>query len=156
MRLHHPLDLIMFYHSLEHFLDHPALLKHIERMLAPQGVILVRQPVSDGLAFHRYGRYWFQLDAPRHAVIHSVKSMEWLLRECGMRIKKIIWDSNEQQFWASEPYARDIPLFAEHSYFCNPQGSLFSADQIKQWKKEAADLNRIGQGDQAAFYICKD
>ncbi len=148
-------DFIMMHHSFEHLPDPLSHLKHIYKMLAPGGLVLLRQPLSDGEAFRRYGPHWFQLDAPRHAAIHSVKSMEWLARECGMEVERIIWDSTDLQFWVSEQYARDIPLYAETSYLCNSARSPFAAGQIKQWKREAVRLNRIGLGDQAAFYLRK-
>lgn len=148
-------DLIMMHHSFEHLPDPSSHLKHIYRMLPPGGMVLIRQPLSDSEAFRRYGPHWFQLDAPRHAAIHSVKSMEWLVEKCGMKIERIVWDSTDLQFWASEQYAMGIPLFSETSYFCNPAQSPFSTIQIKHWKKEAAKLNRVGLGDQAAFYLRK-
>lgn len=114
---------------------------------------MVRQPVCDGEAFQRYGVNWVQLDAPRHAVLHSVRSMYLLAEHCGFKIKDIVWDSTDLQFWGSEQYALDIPFCNDNSYFCDPERSLFTSAQITNWKKEAAALNRQGRGDQAAFFL---
>ena len=146
-------DLIMMHHFLEHTDDAFTQLKLARDLLSPKGLILVRQPLCDSEAFHRYGSNWFQLDAPRHALIHSVDSMKLLLQECSLRIRRIVWDSTDQQFWASEQYATDIPMYSEESYFHNPERSRFSFQRIARWKREAIRLNRSCLGDQAAFYI---
>lgn len=146
-------DLIMMHHSLEHCEDQYTELKLARDLLAPNGVLLVRQPVCDSDAFRRYGANWFQLDAPRHAVVHSLDSMELLVKACGLKIKNILWDSTDQQFWASEQYAADVATYDEKSYFQNPELSQFTSTQIALWKKEGDRLNRASRGDQAAWYI---
>ncbi len=149
-------DLIMMHHCLEHNEDPVSELQLARELLSRNGSILVRQPVSGSEAFHKYGSNWFQLDAPRHAVIHSVKSMGILAEKCGLRIREIIWDSTDQQFWASEQYTRSVSMYDERSYLRNPVHSLFSPHQILEWKKQASILNKKGVGDQAAFYIERD
>jgi 2-polyprenyl-3-methyl-5-hydroxy-6-metoxy-1,4-benzoquinol methylase len=146
-------DLIMMHHCFEHLEGQRAELKLAKDLLYPRGTILIRQPLSDSVAFQRYRSDWFQLDAPRHAIIHSVKSMKMLTEQCGLKIKKIVWDSTDQQFWASEQYAQGLPMYDDRSYLRNPESSLFGREQILRWKWEAAILNKSGTGDQAAFYI---
>jgi 2-polyprenyl-3-methyl-5-hydroxy-6-metoxy-1,4-benzoquinol methylase len=149
-------DLIMMHHVLEHCEDQVGQLRLAWKLLAPGGKILIRQPLCDSEAFRRYRSNWFQLDAPRHAVIHSIKSMRALGEKCGLRIREVIWDSTDQQFWASEQYMRGIAMYDEHSYFRNPMYSSFTPCQILEWKREAGILNKNGVGDQAAFYIERD
>jgi hypothetical protein len=149
-------DLIMMHHSFEHNEDPISELRLARELLSRNGSILVRQPVSDSDAFRKYGSNWFQLDAPRHAVLHSVTSMKLIVQQCGLTIKDIVWDSTDQQFWASEQYARGVSMYDEHSYLRNPEHSLFSPRQILKWKREASMLNKNGVGDQAAFYIKRD
>jgi hypothetical protein len=146
-------DIIMMHHCFEHFDEQAAHLRLTRDLMTPKSLLLIRQPLSDGEAFRRYGANWFQLDAPRHATLHSVNSMRLLVQECGLRIRNIIWDSTDQQFWASEQYASNVPMYSEDSYFCKPEGSRFTDGQVRKWKREAARLNRDGLGDQAAFYI---
>jgi hypothetical protein len=96
-----------------------------------------------------------QLDAPRHLFIHSVKSMETLAAQAGLRVAEVAWDSTEFQFWGSEQYLRDIPLRADASYATRPEKSIFSARQIADFRTKAAELNALGRGDQAAFFLVK-
>jgi len=149
-------DLIMMHHVLEHCPDQKAQLEAARVLLAPNGVLLLRQPVCDSEAFRRYQCNWFQIDPPRHVVIHSVKSMNLLSEKCGFRIRDVIWDSTDLQFWASEQCVMDVPLYSDTSYFVSPEKGLFSPSQINQWKREAALLNRRGSGDQAAFFLEAD
>jgi hypothetical protein len=79
-----------------------------------------------------------------------------LAEKCGLKIKKIIWDSTDQQFWASEQYTCSVSMYDERSYLRNPKYSLFSPGQILKWKREASILNKNSAGDQAAFYIKRE
>lgn len=149
-------DLIMMNHFLEHCDDPLYQLKLACNLLSARGVVLIRQPLCDSEAFQRYGANWCQLDAPRHAVLHSLRSMRLLANQIGLKIQDIIWDSTDFQFWASEQYALDMALYDPRSYLLNREVCLFSAKQIDQWKREATRLNRIGSGDQAAFFFGRE
>jgi SAM-dependent methyltransferase len=146
-------DLIMMHHYFEHSENPFVQLKLVRNLLCPGGVLLIRQPLCDGEAFQRYGANWVQLDAPRHAALHSLASMKRLVEKSGMKIQKIVWDSTDQQFWASEQYLNDIPMYAEESYLCNPKKAPFTSEQICSWQREAKILNSCGSGDQGAFFI---
>jgi SAM-dependent methyltransferase len=146
-------DLIMMHHCFEHNGDPINQLQLARKLLSKNGLMLIRQPLCDSEAFRRYGPHWAQLDAPRHAIVHSLRSMKLIVQQCGLKIKDIVWDSTDQQFWVSEQYANDIPLYSEVSYFCNPKMSFFTSQQIARWKREAKRLNACNKGDQAAFYI---
>ncbi|MGD0237785.1 MAG: methyltransferase domain-containing protein, partial [Syntrophorhabdales bacterium] len=146
-------DLIMMHHSLEHCPDQRRQLSLALNLLAPGGMLLIRQPLCDSEAFHRYRANWYQIDSPRHAVLHSLNSMKLLAEECRLTIEEIAWDSTDMQFWGSEQYALDVPLNDEKSYLRDPEGGLFNSREITAWKKEAAMLNRRRAGDQAVFYL---
>lgn len=146
-------DLIMFNHSLEHAADQAATLTQAAERLAPGGTCLVRVPVVDSWAWEHYGVHWVQLDAPRHFYLHSRESLSVLARTCGLVVADVLCDSYELQFWGSEQYAKDIPFRSERSWSENRAQSIFSPDQIAEWRKRAEDLNRENRGDQAAFYL---
>jgi hypothetical protein len=81
--------------------------------------------------------------------------MQLLAGDAGFRLADVVWDSNEFQFWASEQYARDIPLRSERSYGVNPANSVFSNADIQRFRWRASELNASGQGDSACFYLLK-
>lgn len=148
-------DLITFNHSFEHILDQLETLLKVRKVLSEKGVCLIRMPIKTDYIWNRYGVNWAQIDAPRHFFLHTLKSFELLVEKSGLVIKDVIFDSTEFQFWGSEQYKRDIPLTAENSYSVNPKKSIFTAEQIREFRKMANELNKKNQGDQACFYLMR-
>lgn len=148
-------DLIVFDHSFEHIKEEQDTLNDVRRLLTPTGTCLIRIPVKTDYIWSKYGVNWVQIDAPRHFYLHTLKSMQILCEQAKLEISTLAFDSTEFQFWASEQYKRDIPLRSEKSYISNPAASMFTKEQISQFKTLADELNRQQQGDQAAFYLTK-
>ena len=148
-------DLIISNHSFEHISDQLETLLKISKILSENGACLIRMPVKTEYIWDRYGVNWVQIDAPRHFFIHTLKSLDLLVKKSGLSIQDVIFDSTEFQFWGSEQYKRDIPLKAEDSYLVNPKKSIFTAKQIGEFRKMAEELNRQKQGDQTAFYLMR-
>jgi SAM-dependent methyltransferase len=146
-------DVIMFHHSFEHIDTPIETMQTVRKLLSPQGVCIIRIPLVDSWAWENYGTYWIQIDAPRHFFLHSKKSMDVVARKAGLRIKEILYDSTEFQFWGSEQYKRDIPRNADNSYFANPSKSIFTKQQIEMFRQKARILNSEQRGDQAVFYL---
>ncbi len=148
-------DLIMFHHSLEHMERHDEVLKAAADLLTPEGRILVRIPLIDCVPFDEYQENLFALDAPRHLIVHSRRSFEITARRAGLEVERIVFDSNLEQFWASEQYRRDIPYTSERSYYVNKRHSIFSVRELREFARRAARLNREGRGDRAGFFLRK-
>jgi SAM-dependent methyltransferase len=148
-------DLIMLHHTFEHMPEPLAVLRQLHRLLRPSRFVVIRIPVASSCAYRTYGADWAQLDAPRHLFLHTVRSMELLAAASGFRISDVTHDSTAFQFWASEQYLADIPLRDERSYLTNPGASMFSPEQIAEFRRAAEDLNRRRDGDSACFYLEK-
>ncbi|MGU3538849.1 methyltransferase domain-containing protein [Methylobacterium sp. A54F] len=146
-------DLIMLHHAFEHLPDPAETLAAVAARLAPGGTCLLRLPLADSEAWDTYGTDWVQLDAPRHLFLHTRASLAHLARGAGLRVAHVAHDSYDLQFWGSEQYRRDIPLFSEESWRWGQGAPLFTPDQIAAWRAAAERLNREGRGDQAAFYL---
>ncbi len=146
-------DVIMFHHSFEHMANPHEVLRAAARLLADEGVCLIRIPVVS-FAWERYGINWVQLDAPRHLYLHSESSLRLVAEACGLEVSRVDYDSTGVQFWGSEQYLQDIPLLSERSLVqCGPQNSIFSPEQLAGFDSQAAALNQQGRGDQAAFFL---
>lgn len=139
-------DLIMLHHSFEHIAEQHETLQSICKILKPEGLLLIRIPLCDCFAFRKYRENWFQIDAPRHFFIHTVKSMQFLSEKHGYIMDKLIYDSNESQFIDSEKYCRDITL---------SQSMPVTVKRLKYLKKQAVLLNNLGDGDMACFILRK-
>lgn len=146
-------DLIMFNHSLEHIPNQKLLFKSISNLLDKKGICMIRIPTISSLAWDYYKENWIQIDAPRHYYLHSIKSMRIISEKNNLLLKKIIYDSNEFQFWGSEQSLNAIPLLSNRSYLYNPRKSIFSKKRIEKYRKIAKTLNMLGKGDQAIFYL---
>jgi SAM-dependent methyltransferase len=148
-------DLIMFHHSFEHISDPLETLRRCESMLAPGGCCLLRIPTVSSYAWEHYGTNWVQLDAPRHFFLYSIRALELLSAQAGLKIADVVYDSAGFQFWASEQYIRDIPLVSGPSRKSPSPSPIFSESDILTFDEQARRLNANRQGDQAAFYLLK-
>lgn len=141
-------DRIMFHSSFEHIEDQLGTLVHIKSKLAPGGICLIRIPVLSW-AWKNYGTNWVQLDCPRHACIHTPKSIELAAKRTGLKISKTIYDSSAFQFWGSELYCTGVSLAEGHRNL----RAHFTKKQMRDFEDRAQQLNESCLGDQAAFFL---
>ena len=154
--VHEEQDLFMFHHSFEHLPNPIETLETVYRLLPSGGMCMIRIPLVSSEAWEKYGTDWVQLDAPRHFFIYSLDSLNILAEKTKFKIKEITYDSDEFQFWGSQQYLNEIPLMAENSYGKNPAKSIFSQEEIKNFKAMASELNASSRGDQAAVFLVKN
>ena len=81
--------------------------------------------------------------------------MELLAEHAGFEIESVEFDSGILQFWGSEQYIQDIPLSDSKSYKNGIDDSIFSEDDIKNFRMKARELNKTKEGDQACFLLRK-
>lgn len=141
-------DFIMLSHSFEHMVSPLEALNEIYRLCAPAGTVLMRIPIAGNFAWRKYGASWFQLDAPRHLFIPSVKGFEALVKRSGFEIFKMVFDSTHLQFTLSEKYIRNIPLGL-------PDNKKYSKQELQFFAKKSGELNELMDGDQAGFFLRK-
>jgi SAM-dependent methyltransferase len=147
-------DLVTFHHSLEHMRDSHQALADARRLLRPGGHVVVRIPIADSWAFRHYGARWTGLDPPRHLFVYTRKAVKTLSDAAGLQVSQVWCDSNEEQFWASEQYCADVPLYGGEELSTNGgQHSLFDGSQIVRYREMATRLNRNDEGDQAVFIL---
>jgi 2-polyprenyl-3-methyl-5-hydroxy-6-metoxy-1,4-benzoquinol methylase len=148
-------DVVMLHHAFEHMSEPARVLQQVNRILRADGVVILRTPVSDGDAWRDFGVNWHQLDAPRHLIVHTVKSMSILAAAAGLAISEIVYDSTLLQFVVSEEYRHGISQADQKSYTHNPFRSIFSLSQIREFRDRARRLNETKRGDSACFYLRK-
>lgn len=144
-------DLIMFHHSLEHMAEPERVLVDATRILNAQGSILIRTPVAGSYAWRKYREHWFQLDAPRHFFIPTLRSMHLLSQRCGLKIERVFFDSSSSQVIASEAYMRDISMID----MTNGALGAEATDRQAAVSGFIQLLNAAGDGDQAGFVLRK-
>ncbi|MCK9151634.1 class I SAM-dependent methyltransferase [Methanobacterium alcaliphilum] len=149
-------DLILFDHSFEHISDQSGTLNKIFNLLSEEGVCLIGMPIKNDYIWDLYGVNWVQIDAPRHVLLHTLKSFKILVEKSGLKICDIIFNSNELLFYGSEQYKQDIPLMDKKSYLINPERSIFSKKDIENFKTQSHKLNQKKSSDQCVFILKRD
>ena len=152
-QINNSFDWVMFHHVFEHLPNPNETFSMLKKLVKRNGKVLIRLPVVDSYAWETYKIYWVQLDPPRHLFLHTVNSIKFLSEKYGFIINKIMYDSTAFQFWGSEQYKLDIPLMDKRSHFLNNSKNVFSKNEIKKFEKKAKELNKIGKGDSACFYL---
>ena len=146
----------MFHHSFEHIYEQRETLRKVRELLAEKGMCIIRVPTVSSFAWKHYGLNWVQFDAPRHFFLHSVKSFTLLANQEKLKIKEVIYDSSDMQFWGSEQNLLNVLLYSPNSFFINPKYSIFNKKKINDFKKEAKRLNQEKIGDQVIFILIKN
>ena len=95
--------------------------------------------MCDSWARAHYGPDWAQLDAPRHLQIPTRRSIEHLAAGVDLELVHVEDDSGVFQIWGSE---------REH-----PRSPVLRLARWLAARRQAARLRRVGEGDQAAFYL---
>lgn len=146
-------DFVMLNHSFEHMDEPHAVFHRLAELVKPGRILLIRIPVNKSFASEKYKTNWVDWDAPRHLIIHSVKSMQLLAAKNNFAVERIVYDSTAFQFWGSEQYEKGVNLHDPQSYAVDKKSNLFTTSQITEWKKQADELNKNNLGDQASFYL---
>ena len=82
-------DVVVLRHVIEHFPSACRALEQIFSLLKPGGVLFITTPNIDSLDGKIFGRYWHDLDPPRHLVIFSVATLCRMLEKNGFEIRNI-------------------------------------------------------------------
>jgi len=148
-------DLIMFHHSFEHMDSPGAILQHIASRLSPEGQVILGTPVASSYARCEYGVNRVNLDAPRHFYLHTFKSTELLAARAGLQVREIVHEGNEEQSWASEQFARDIPSNDQRSIASSAVRRFSHWKIILSCRARANQLNRNKEGDLVCFHLSR-
>ncbi len=143
-------DLIMMHHSLEHGIDPLAMLEAARKRLNQGGAIFVRIPLLQDEIWQKYGRYWAQLDAPRHLYLWPHDAFIGLARRAGLIC---IGHGTDTLGWSlawSEAYSRGIPMHNENG---TANSLPFDKAQLAEFDRKARELNAVGKGDQGYFVL---
>ena len=82
-------DVIVLSNVLEHALDPIEMLKHVHRLLQPNGQVWISCPNVNSLWRYRLGRYWIHWHLPFHLWHFSPRSLEAMLIFAQFQIMKV-------------------------------------------------------------------
>lgn len=143
-------DNIFLNDSFEHVTDPHETMDSIKRLLAPNGIVQIKIPVYPNIAYDMFGTDWFQIDAPRHIILHSKESIAALAAKHNLGIIKKEYDSGADQIVRSHLYSIGIPLCEQTNDVVYHHFSRETIDDIIESCKIA---NQNEYGDHAIFYL---
>jgi len=111
-------DVIVSNHVIEHATNPDKFLQKVKEMLAENGTAIIATPNYYSIWAKLFGRYWTQLDTPRHLFVLAPHNMKIICNKNQMKIIKIRHLSSEVGIIISLIY-----LF-EHKLLCKPNFKL--------------------------------
>ena len=86
-------DVISLNHVLEHVPNPSETIAELYRILKPGGYLIIAVPLKDSLASKIFGKFWAQLDTPRHLHLFSTEILKQYARKYNFDIMKIRYNS---------------------------------------------------------------
>lgn len=143
-------DMIFMNDSFEHVTDPGEVMAKLCKLLAPGGTIIMKLPVFPNIAYDLLGTNWYQLDAPRHIILHTKKSLEYLAEKYGLQIIKREYDSTMGQIVISYLYSLGYTYYEQTTELMN---QYFDNAALEAIWTSTGEANRNEYGDHAVFYL---
>lgn len=137
-------DMIMMQDSFEHVTDPKETLDSAFRLLKNDGTLFLSLPVFPNLAFDMFETHWYQLDAPRHIILHSLKSLNILAEQCNFTVTGHKYDSINSMLVYSFFYQNGIP---KSKFTDELVRTYFSDDAILKINSTVDSANKNNKGD---------
>lgn len=109
-------DLVLMSHSLEHLPSPNDALRRVNGFLKDDGLLVVSVPNVNSLEFKLFGRWWFQLDTPRHFYHFDKRSLSAYLTKAGFQlyhfrtgVRPIFFIASLDRFWKHR-FRKDVPF----------------------------------------------
>ena len=88
-------DCIRLYHVIEHLPDPQRCLRLIYKKLKSGGEVLLGTPNSDSVVSHVFGKFWYNLDTPRHLYVFSPSTLSKMVSNEGFGGVSITYCSSD-------------------------------------------------------------
>ena len=79
-------DSITLWHVLEHVHDVKKYIQTFKKLLADNGKLFIAVPNYTSYDAEKYKEYWAAYDVPRHLYHFTPQTMQWLMKECGLKV----------------------------------------------------------------------
>lgn len=86
-------DVITINHVLEHVNNPAETMMELYRILNKGGYLVIGVPITNSLAFKVFGKYWAQIDTPRHLFLFSTNNLKKYAENAGFEVDFIRYNS---------------------------------------------------------------
>jgi SAM-dependent methyltransferase len=97
-------DVIRLSHVVEHLPNPKATFREIARVLKPKGLVYLTVPNTRSLVFWLFRENWYALDAPRHVISYSPKTLRALATATGFEVVRENFSAGPFNFVRSVKY----------------------------------------------------
>ena len=94
-------DLVISDHAIEHMPDPIFVFSKLRSLLNDAGTAYIAVPNSESLSARIFGRYWYFLGAPLHAVNYSPRTIRAVAARVGLDVVEIQSEGNYQELLGS-------------------------------------------------------
>lgn len=88
-------DSIRLYHVIEHIPGPRNCLQLIYKKLKPGGEVILGTPNSDSAVSRLFGKFWYNLDIPRHLFVFSPKTLSRMIKSEGFLHPSVVFCSSD-------------------------------------------------------------
>lgn len=132
-------DSIRLYHVIEHIPDPCNCLKLIYRKLKPGGEIILGTPNVNSLVSKLFGKFWYNLDIPRHLFVFSPYTLSKIVKSEGFSHLSVV-------FCSSDGLGRSIIYTLNETFKKKMDTNKFTLLFLILYPLEWA-LDKLGTGD---------
>jgi len=145
-------DIVTINHVLEHIPNPKELLSEINRILKPNGHLIIGVPNNRSLSCFLFGKYWYGLDAPRHILNYSEENLRSIIIYSGFCVNSVRFIGNVPYFLESLLFklfkTKKVTGLWSKSWFCSLISALLNP---LVWV-----LNKIHLGNCIEIYANKE
>ncbi|KKS44771.1 MAG: Methylase involved in ubiquinone/menaquinone biosynthesis [Candidatus Azambacteria bacterium GW2011_GWB1_42_17] len=88
-------DSIRLYHVIEHIPDPCGCIHLIYKKLKPGGEVILGTPSADSVLSRIFGRFWVNIDIPRHLFVFSPKTISRIIKDEGFSHVSVVFCSGD-------------------------------------------------------------
>jgi 2-polyprenyl-3-methyl-5-hydroxy-6-metoxy-1,4-benzoquinol methylase len=145
-------DIIRLHHVFEHVADPIEILTQVYNLLEDDGLVVLTIPIADYI-FSIYRENAYLIQAPHHFHLFTLSGIIGLAEKQGFFIKNILRNPLGISNWIyiSELWKRNITQQEANQ----SAKSIFSKDEMLQFKKQEAELAKLSKGDNVTLILSK-
>ena len=131
-------DLITIYHVIEHLIDPLPVLKNLQKLLKPEGILFIETPNLDSLGAKIRGKNWSNIIPPEHINYYSPKSLANSLTIAGFDNSKVFTNA-PYKIESVSNWSKSLQMVARSIYKITPIFGMGAALQAVVFSSKSSN-----------------